>query len=343
MHEPTLTNPLERNWNKLLISTPGYSFFHTSNWADVLNKSYNYRPFYLCAEKNTAVSLLPVMEVDSALTGRRGVCLPFTDVCEPIAENADQFQKLFEQAVITGRRQKWKYLEIRGGEEYLSVKKPSQLFFGHKLDLSCGEQQLFSNLRDSTRRNINKALKENVRVAISTSLQSMNDFYRLNAMTRKEHGLPPQPYIFFRHLCDQVITQNMGFVAIASLDGHVIAANVFLNSAKEVIYKYGASDKAFNHLRANNLLMWEAIKYSCDRGFKSFCFGRTEPENAGLRQFKNGWGAREYLIKYYKYDFRKNDFTTLSSPVNPLYKKIFKTLPVPVLNILGRFLYRHAG
>ena len=145
MHEPALINPLEQeNWNNLLISTPGYSFFHTSNWADVLNKSYNYKPFYLCTRKeNTFISLLPVMEVDSALTGRRGVCLPFTDMCEPIAENAQQFQKLFDQAVVIGRKRKWKYLEFRGGEKYLSAEKPSQSFFGHTLDLSCG-QQLFS-------------------------------------------------------------------------------------------------------------------------------------------------------------------------------------------------------
>jgi lipid II:glycine glycyltransferase (peptidoglycan interpeptide bridge formation enzyme) len=343
MHEPALTNPLKENWNKLLTSAPDYTFFHTSNWADVLNKSYHYRPFYLYADDDTSISLLPIMEVDSAFTGRRGVCLPFTDMCKPLAENARQFQKLFDQAVVTGRKQKWKYLEIRGGEEYLPVENPSQIFFGHTLDLRCGPKQLFSNLRDSTRRNIKKAQKENVRVTISKSPQAMNDFCRLNAVTRKEHGLPSQPHLFFQNLCDQVIAKNMGFIAIASINSRPVAANVYLNSEREVIYKYGASDKKFKHLRANNLLMWESIKWSCDQGFKRFCLGRTEPENEGLRQFKNGWGAREYIIKYYQYDFRENTFTARPSLVNPLYKKIFKTLPVPVLNILGKCLYRHAG
>ncbi len=118
------------------------------------------------------------MEVDSALTGRRGVCLPFTDTCEPIAENAQEFQKLFDQAVVMGRKRKWKYLELRGGEKYLSAEKPSQSFWGHTLDLSCGQEQLFSNLRDSTRRNIKKAQNENINVTISTSPQSIKDFYR---------------------------------------------------------------------------------------------------------------------------------------------------------------------
>jgi hypothetical protein len=345
MHEPSLINPLEEeNWNNLLISTPGCSFFHTSNWADVLSKSYNYKPFYLCARKeNTFISLLPVMEVNSALTGRRGVCLPFTDTCEPIAENAQQFQKLFDQAVSLGKKQKWKYLEIRGGEKYLSTKKPSQLFWGHTLDLSCGQQQLFLNLRDSTRRNIKKAQNENINVTISTSPQSMMDFYRLNTMTRRKHGLPPQPYKFFQHLHDQVIARDMGFIATAFLRDCAIAANVYLNFGKEVIYKYGASDKAFQHLRANNLVMWEAIKWSIDQGFAKLYFGRTEPENKGLMQFKAGWGVKPYQINYYRYDLQKNGFAVDHSEINPFFTKLFSKLPLPVLEMLGRILYRHMG
>lgn len=345
MHEPSLTNPLEEeNWNNLLISTPGCSFFHTSNWADVLSKSYNYKPFYLCARKeNTFISLLPVMEVNSALTGRRGVCLPFTDTCEPIAENAQQFQKLFDQAVSLGKKQKWKYLEIRGGEKYLSAKKPSQLFWGHTLDLSCAQQQLFSNLRDSTRRNIKKAQNENINVTISTSPQSMMDFYRLNTMTRREHGLPPQPYKFFQHLHNQVIARDMGFIATAFLRDCAIAANVYFKFGHEVIYKYGASDKAFQHLRANNLVMWEAIKWSIDQGFAKLYFGRTEPENKGLMQFKAGWGVKPYQIYYYRYDLQKNGFAVDHSEINPFFTKLFSKLPIPVLEIMGRILYRHMG
>jgi hypothetical protein len=345
MHEPVLINPVEQqNWNNLFISTPGYSFFHTSNWADVLNKSYNYKPFYLCIrEGNKSTSLLPVMEVDSALTGRRGVCLPFTDTCEPLAENAQEFQKLFDQAVVMGRKRKWKYLELRGGEKYFSAEKPSQLFWGHTLDLSCGQQRLLSNLRDSTRRNIKKAQNENINVTISTSPQSVKDFYRLNSMTRREHGLPPQPYKFFQHLYDQVIARDMGFIASAFLRDRMIAANVYLIFGKEIIYKYGASDKAFQHLRANNLVMWEAIKWSCERKFQSLSFGRTEPENEGLMQFKAGWGVKPYKIYYYRYDLQKNVFISNSSDINPLFNKFFSKLPIPVLEMLGRILYRHMG
>ena len=345
MREPALINPAEQeNWNNRLISTPGYSFFHTSNWAEVLRKSYNYTPVYLCnSEQNQFASLLPLMEVDSHLTGKRGVCLPFTDACDPIAQTAQEFQNLFDQAVALGRKRKWKYLAIRGGEKYLTAEQPAEFFYGHKLDLTPGQQQLFLNLRNSTQRNIKKAQKENISVTISTSPQSMKEFYRLNTHTRREHGLPPQPFNFFRALQNMVIKKDLGFVVTASLNSIVIAANVYFKFGNEVIYKYGASDKKFQHLRANNLVMWEAIKWSADQGFAKLCFGRTEQENKGLMQFKSGWGAKAYKIYYYKYDLHKNIFTADSSDINHLFKKIFSKLPIPVLGMLGRILYRHMG
>jgi hypothetical protein len=60
-------------------------------------------------------------------------------------------------------------------------------------------------------------------------------------------------------------------------------------------------------------------------------------------QFKAGWGAGAYKIYYYKYDLQKNVFIADSSDVNPLFKKIFSKLPIPVLGMLGRILYRHMG
>lgn len=59
-------------------------------------------------------ALFPFMGIDSALTGKRGVCLPFTDYCEPVISGAAQFDALFAAAVDLGKRQGWRYLEFRG-------------------------------------------------------------------------------------------------------------------------------------------------------------------------------------------------------------------------------------
>ena len=45
--------------------------------------------------------------------------------------------------------------------------------------------------------NIKKALKEGVEVQLHNSFESVKSFFKLNCMTRKRHGLPPQPFKFF--------------------------------------------------------------------------------------------------------------------------------------------------
>jgi hypothetical protein len=182
-----------------------------------------------------------------------------------------------------------------------------------------------------------------VTATVSASPEAMKEFVRLNAMTRKDHGLPPQPRRFFRHVCDHILSNNMGFIVLASWRGAVIAANVYFHFGNQVIYKYGASDKAWQHLRASNLVMWEAIKHAAGMGCKSLCLGRTEPENEGLRQFKAGWGIPESVMNYYRYDLRKDAFVKAPRVVSPFSKKLFNKLPLPALNALGAILYRHMG
>jgi lipid II:glycine glycyltransferase (peptidoglycan interpeptide bridge formation enzyme) len=124
--------------------------------------------------------------------------------------------------------------------------------------------------------------------------------------------------------------------------GKAIAGAVFFHFGKEAIYKYGASDMTWSQLRPNNLLMWEAIKHYAGDGFTNFSFGITEPENEGLLQFKRSWGAREGMIKYYKYDLRKEAFVTDEFRKKTSYA-FFKHMPLPLLKLTGSLIYRHFG
>jgi hypothetical protein len=361
-------------WDELLLSTPGNSFFHTSSWARVLKEAYGYTPKYFTEFVNGRIStLIPIMEVDSFLTGRRGVSLPFTDYCEPIIDKDKDFAGLFNSLIEYGKKHGWKYIELRGGDKYLRRQEsggrrqeagssnmnpdpwdlypptarlapfPSKKYFGHTLDLTGGEEKILSSLRDSTRRNIKKAAAQGVEVNISNHPDGVKEFYRLNCLTRKEHGLPPQPYYFFQKIYDHILSRDLGSIALASYKGRNIAGDVFFHFGDKGIYKYGASDKKYQDLRANNLLMWEGIKRSCAKGNKSFCFGRTELKNAGLRQFKTGWGGEEYTLNYFKYDFRKNEFIKDSLEFKNIYHYVFKKMPAPLSNIVGSSLYRHVG
>jgi hypothetical protein len=332
-------------WDDLLLSTTGYSFFHSSEWARVLVESYGYTPkYFTIVEDSKLMALMPLMEVNSLLTGRRGVSLPFTDYCSPIMANGMPFKSLFDEIIKSGKNSGWKSLELRSARDFLPpTTLPSLTYLGHTLDLSESEGEVLSNFRDSTKRNVLKALKEGVEVKIEHSLESVNEFYRLNCMTRKEHGLPPQPFHFFKKIYDHVISKDLGMVVLASVGRENVAGAIYFHLGEKAVFKYGASNKKFQHLRANNLVMWEAIKWYSQNSYKSLCFGRTEPENQGLLQFKSGWGTTEQHIHYYQYDFKKGSFVRGSSKVTGFHNKIFRNIPIPISNKIGALLYKHVG
>ena len=340
-----IVNPINHsNWDRLVLAHPNYSFFHSSAWARVLHESYGYKPLYFTIFEGDNISAcLPVMEIHSFVTGKRGVSLPFTDYCEPLVRDQAQFDSLLSHARECGRRAGWKYLELRGGLDFLTGVKPSSTYLGHTLDLTPGVAALFESLRDSTRRNIKKAQSEDVETTSNDSVESVREFCRLNSLTRKEHGLPPQPHRFFDRLHENVIAEGLGTVILASHHNTTIAAAIYLHIGNKAVYKYGASDRGHQHLRANNLVMWEAIKLHASQGFKSLCFGRTDIDHDGLKQFKAGWGGQEHPISYYRHDVRRNGFISKQPRANGFSSAIFGKMPIPVLNLIGSLAYRHMG
>jgi len=295
------------------------------------------------ADRGDLLALLPMMEVRSFPTGRRGVSLTFTDYCEPIVKDRTAFHVLLEEAIAHGKKSGWRYIELRGGQEYLPDAPTSARYLGHKLALTSNEQDLLSCFRGNTRWHINKSAKEGLEIQIDTTLRSVEEFYRLHCMTRKRHGVPPQPFHFFRNIHEYILEKNLGYVVLASYNNTNIAGAVCFHFGNKALYKYSASDVKYRQLDASNLVLWEAIKKYSLSGYSEFCFGRTGCDDEGLRKFKAGWGTTENDIYYYRYDigagkFADNDPTKIAN-----YAKYIERLPDPMLRVIGQVLYRHMG
>jgi hypothetical protein len=320
------------------------SFFHRAAWARVLQQTYGFEPSYFATLTGEHIdTLLPVMKVDSWLTGRRGVSLPFTDYCDPLAGDLPAFQQLFQQALSYGRDRNWKYLELRGGQQFLGSTQPSQRFYGHEIALRQDEKALLAALSPAVRRAIRKAEKQGVTVEILKDGDGIQPFYSLHCRTRRKHGLPPQPFAFFQNLQKHILEAGSGVIVLARLGAKALAGSVFLHVGQEAIYKFGASDERMLELRGNDFVMWEGIRYYSARGFRTLHLGRTSLSNEGLRRFKLGWGAREHSINYFKYDLGKGAFVTDRDKAFGWHNRVFAALPLGLARLLGAALYRHVA
>jgi len=338
-------HPLEDSqWDARLSSCRSASFFHSSAWASVLHDTHGFVPVYFTfGDAKGLKSLLALMEVDSWLTKRRGVSLPFTDACAPLGEDSASLANLFDRALEYGEKRRWRYMEVRGGSTMFGGSRVSTSYFGHRLDLSNGESSLFAKFEGSVRQAIRKAQRNGLNIEFSRSQDALRAFYGLFCKTRKRVGLPPQPFRFFLNIHQHVLDKNKGWVVLARHGQVTVAGAVFFHFGKTAIFKFGASDYAFQHLRATNLVMWEAIKHYSHEGMTVLDFGRTSLGNDGLRMFKLGWGAREHSIDYVKFDLQKRDFVASKDISFGLQNRLFQMLPISISRLIGATLYRHTA
>jgi len=281
------------------------------------------------------------MEVRSLFTGCRGVCLPFSDACEPLVFDPEAIGLVKNRLVDLAHERRWKYLEIRGSKFFPLAPSSGTKFYGHILDLHSTTKQLMGRFASPVRRAIRKAERNGMRADVVRNREAVGDFYTLHTQTRRRHGLPPQPASFFLNIYEHVIKPGLGFVVMVQHRSRPIAAAIFFRFGKNAIYKYGASDQKFQELRANNLVMWQGIQFLARNGAARLHFGRTERENDGLRRFKLSWGAEEETINYFRVDPSGQKCLIVHPSDSGFHKKIFARLPLAVNRVAGAVIYPH--
>ncbi len=341
--EVSRLDPLsDPDWDRLVDSHPDASFFHKAAWARVLVRTYGHRPLYLaCHQEGRLTALIPVMEVCSVFTGRRGVCVPFADYCSPLFFGKGTPPAVMGTLATLARERCWRHFEIRGGPRMEPDASAAVSFLAHSLDLRGGADRLFAGFDGSVRRAVRKAERGGLQVGIRTDREAVLEFYQLHCRTRRRHGLPPQPLAFFLNIHEEVIKTGSGFLVMASDGSAPVAASIFFYHGTQAIYKFGASDERFQSMRANNLVMWHGIRLLAERGMESLHFGRTSRGNEGLRRYKLAWGTTETSLDYFRFDTRAGTWVIGRDEAAGAHQAVFSRLPLMLNRMLGRLFYPH--
>jgi Acetyltransferase (GNAT) domain len=343
-------NPLtDPRWADLVARHPDASVFHAPAWLEALSSTYGYEPAALTttAPAKPLQNGLVFCRVKSALTGSRLVSLPFSDHCQPLASGQGELLELLQGLRGMAEANSWKYLELRPvgelGAEVSSAAglAESSAFWLHLLDLRPGEETLFRGFHKScVQRKVQKSEKEGLICEEGRSERLLKMFYGLLLLTRRRHQLPPQPLVWFRNLLEcfgEALT-----IRIALKDGQAVASMLTLLHNKTLTYKYGCSDANFHNLGGMPFLFWRAIRDAKKRGAEQFDFGRSETDNPGLITFKDHWGGRRSMLKYYRYPARPAEQGRPGWQVEA-GRAAFSMLPDFCLVAAGRLLYKHFG
>lgn len=326
-------------------------FYYHEAWLELITKLYGYTVIPLTTTNNAgAVSgYLPLCLMQSPLTGRRLVSLPFSDHCPILSESESDADNLVEQAITLAHQQKARYLELRTGVNHALANRSDMvqgdLYVRWVMPLSGDPTTLWSQLRKPVQHQIKKSRKLGVEIRIAESHEDVVRYYRLHLQTRsKKHGMPTQPQRYFLEAWDAFAAHDGMQVLLAEHEGHTIAGMVLFAAGATVRYAYGASDEQYLHLAPNNLLMWTAMTWGCTHGYQELDMGRTASDNEGLMEFKRRWGATPAPLPYYYYP-RMDGLAATSEQSRKfrLLTNCWRKLPLQIAGPLGGHLYRHLG
>jgi hypothetical protein len=340
-------NPLQDpRWQHFIDRHPHGSVFHSTGWLDALRRTYGYEPevYTTTPPAKDLSNGIVFCRVRSWLSGSRLVSLPFSDHCEPLA-NPVEMAELMHSLRASRHLKRWKYIELRPLRPDAAAQTPdltrTESYSLQMLDLRPRLDTLFRNFHKSCiQRKIQRAKRENLIYEEGRSDQLLKKFYDLLLLTRRRHGLPPQPLAWFRNalscLGDRVL------IRVASKNGQAVASIITLQYKDVLVYKYGCSDSLFNNLGGNSLLFWRAIQDAKKDGILKFDLGRSETDNRGLISFKENWGAVSTPLSYYRLPARQ-PFHLLSGWRSRVAKGVFSVMPDTLFAATGKLLYRHIG
>jgi hypothetical protein len=322
------------------------SVFHTPAWLEALRRTYAYESFAFttCAPNSELQDGVVFCCIDSILTGRRLVSVPFSDHCEPLVDDPERLQHLLASLHDNPGTQRFRYVEMRPVSSPLEAARgfeKANTFWFHKIDLDLNLQELFRRFhRDGVQRKVLRAERENLSYQNGRSETLLKNFYDLLLLTRRRQQLPPQPLNWFRNLIDCL--GDSLTIRVACKNGRPVASILTLHYRDVVVYKYGCSDATQNHLGGTQLLFWRAIEEAKADGAREFDLGRSDCDNLGLITFKDRLGSARSVLTYWRYPGRAPG-KRQSAWVMRMSRWILANMPDALLTATGQVIYRHLG
>lgn len=328
-------------WDDYVTSNPEATPYHLSGWKKSFEQAYGHKGYYLIAESDgNIIGVLPICYIKPALFSGSLCSLPFCDVGGVLANNAEVQSALVERAVDLGKQLKVSSLEIRVKDsgkvigEQIGHEQHQMTKVIMELSLPENSEQLKASFKSKLRSQINKAEKNGLTFYSGTEKSHIDDFYQVLSQNMRSLGSPVHAKDWF-----EAIRQTYGadmLVGIVAKDEKIIGAGILLFVGNRATIPWASTLTEFNKLAPNMLLYWNLLKYSCDKGYKLFDFGRSTV-GEGTYKFKKQWGAIPQALHWSHYNRQGEAIAAVQGQgkLRTKLEKIWSHLPLKITNYIG--------
>jgi FemAB-related protein (PEP-CTERM system-associated) len=334
-----LTPDREKDWQRFVEDSNQASLAHALGWRNVVEKTYRHVPVYLMAlDGQTLAGVLPLFLIRSPFFGKLLATAPYLSYGGLLADDKRAAQALVQSARTVVGEQRAKSVEIRGLSRVDHGLLLKDKYCTFRLCLSAGSEAIWRQFEGGRARTaIRRALKADLVVEEGPHLRVI--FADVVSRHMRDLGTPFHRTRFYQHIINEFPQQSE--ILLARQGDHYIGG-ILLVSFKETVYwLYGAGLMEYRSLAPISLLVWEAIRSACERGFAYFDFGRSR-WGSGTFFFKRQWGARPMPL-FYEYHLANGANLPDVDPTNTSFRwaiALWKRLPVFAAKALGPLIVR---
>lgn len=184
------------------------------------------------------------------------------------------------------------------------------------IDLTPPEDTLLKSFTSKTRYNIRLAQKKGVVVKEDNSDKAFERYLELTEETINRQSFYAHSKKYHKLMFDVLRKAGIAHLMTATYEKQIITTWILFVWKDFLYYPYGASTEKYKNVMANNLMMWEAIKFGKKLGLKTFDLWGREV-GLGFTKFKEGYNPKvvEFLgtwdliissLPYYIYRMAEN-------------------------------------
>jgi hypothetical protein len=349
-----IIDPLnDQRWDRFVERHPFGWITHLSGWKRVLDECFSHMHGYYLTLSDSAGDLkaaLPIYSVDSWLTGRRLVSIPFATLSDPLSSTPEDMERLLCAAITLSKYLNTTHIVIKtvstspllNWEKYAPDCHNKQ----HSIHL-CKDPDLIKESfhRTCVRQRIKRAQESGLRIVSGSTDADLQKFYDLHCMTRKRCSLPPQPYPFIRSIWQAFAGSKRVELLLAYKEDVAVAGIILFKYKNRVSVEFLAVDAAYHNLSPVHLLFWSSIRDACLAGYGVLDFGSTSIHNKTLMNFKSHWGTQVTDLPHFFYPNVPTHSLKLKedSAVQKALRYVCNNAPDCILHCIGDFCYRHLG
>lgn len=195
------------------------------------------------------------------------------------------------------------------------------------IDLTRPEDDILKSFHPKTRYNIRLAQKNGVEVKEDNSDKAFETYLKLMAETVERDKFYAHNERYHRLMWKHLHKTPIAKLLIAKYKGEIVTAWILFAYDGVLYYPYGASTHKYKNIMANNLMMWEAIRFGKKLGLKTFDLWGREP-GKGFTRFKEGYNPKVV-------EFLGTWDLVISRPLYWIYR-ITETIRWPLLRLKSK-------